>query len=64
MDDIEQAAPDDALSGQAMPDIGQHQKLLKWIRSPNIAAELDATTLAKIGEKVRSEEHTSELQSH
>src|SRR5689334_1959886 len=38
-----------ATDSQAMPDIQQHQKLLKYINSVNIAAELDDETLRKIG---------------
>jgi len=43
--------PDDA-AGEATPDIQQHQKLLGWIKSINIAEDLDADLLSKIGERV------------
>lgn len=41
--------------GEATPDIAHHQKLLKWIKSKNIAPELDKTELSKIGERVMDE---------
>lgn len=41
--------------GEATPDIAHHQKLQKWIKSKNIAPELDKTELNKIGERVMDE---------
>ncbi|MDE2099597.1 MAG: co-chaperone GroES [Patescibacteria group bacterium] len=40
---------------EATPDIQQHQKLLRWIKSTNIAKELDAELLSRIGERVVKE---------
>ena len=37
------------------PDIGHHQKLMGWIKSDNIAFDLDEETLSKIGERVIKE---------
>lgn len=44
--------PDEAAAGEATPDIKQHQKLLGWIKSANIAEDLDAELLSKIGVRV------------
>ena len=41
--------------GEATPDIAHHQKLQSWIKSKNIAPELDKTELNKIGERVMDE---------
>jgi len=43
------AAPIEAAASEAMPDIRQQQKLLAWIKSDNIAADLDVEVLNKIG---------------
>lgn len=39
-------------AGEATPDIQLHQKLLGWIKSQNIAPELDDDVLNKMGETV------------
>ena len=39
-------------NAQAQPDIAQHQKLLGWIKSKNIAEDLDKELLTKIGVRV------------
>ena len=41
--------------GEATPDIAHHQKLQKWIKSQNIAPDLDKVELTKIGERVMDE---------
>lgn len=38
--------------GEAVPDVAQHQKLLAYIKAVNIAEEMDAAELSKIGERV------------
>ena len=53
--DADSEATPDAGSAQAMPDVAQHQKLLKWIKAVNIAENLDAETLTKMGEAVVKE---------
>lgn len=37
---------------EAVPDVAQHQKLLGWIKSVNIAPDLDDETLNKMGDRV------------
>jgi chaperonin GroES len=55
------AAPADSGAAPALvteentPNIQQHQKLLGWIKSKNIAEDLDAATLTKIGVRVVKE---------
>lgn len=40
---------------QARPDLAQHQHLMRWMKSDNIAPELDESVLNEIGERVKLE---------
>lgn len=42
-------------AGEAMPDIQQHQKLLKYINATNIAEDLDESLLSEIGARAVKE---------
>ena len=48
-------ADSEAMPAEAQPDVAQHQKLMGWIKAVNIADELDAELLSKIGERVYRE---------
>lgn len=57
---MQETASAPASAEQATPDIAQHQKLLGWIKSNNIAKDLDQGILDKIGSRVVREYNIDE----
>lgn len=49
--DPQEPDADDMGGAEGGPDVEQHKKLLRWIDSPNIAAELDSYKLSEIGSR-------------